>query len=142
MNLKGTVNPKPLEVEHRHLAHQVGDVVLFSPILIVFGQHQSHVPAEERPATFTIMVLFFFERTTQDSARFIDIAEKYKATALEGHNQEKKKKTENRTHPVGLGYQPRKLNNSTHPVGLGHQYRNSSTSLCFLCPQKKTIRTS
>jgi len=34
----------------------------------------------------------FFIRITQDSARFIDIAEKYKATALKGHSQEKKKK--------------------------------------------------
>jgi len=34
----------------------------------------------------------FFERTTQDSARLIDIAEKYKATALECHNQEKRKR--------------------------------------------------
>ena len=36
--------------------------------------------------------LIFFERTTQDSACFIDIAEKYKATTLEGHSQEKRKK--------------------------------------------------
>ena len=95
-------------------------MALFSPFLIAFGQHQSHIPAEERPATFTIKVLFFFERTTQDSARFIDIAEKYKATGPEGHSQEKEK--ENRTHPIGLGHQPGKLNNSTHPVGLGHQH--------------------
>ena len=34
----------------------------------------------------------FFERPAQDSACFIDIAEKYKATALECHNQEKRKR--------------------------------------------------
>ena len=63
---------------------------------------------------------FFFERTTQDSVCFIDIAEKYKDTALKSHSQKKEK--EIRTHPVGLGRQPKKLNNSIHPVGLGHQY--------------------
>ena len=62
---------------------------------------------------------FFFERTIQDSARFIDIAEKYKVTVLESHSQKKEK--ENRTHPVGLGRQPEK-HNSTHPVGLGNQH--------------------
>jgi len=39
--------------------------------------------------------IVYFERTAQDIAHFIDIAEKYKATTLEGHSQGKRKEKQN-----------------------------------------------
>ena len=60
--------------------------------------------------------MFFFKRTTQDSARFIDIAEKYKATALEGRSQEKKeKKIENKNSPGWIGTSTRETQQLNSP---------------------------
>jgi hypothetical protein len=39
-----------------------------------------------------LLYILFFERTAQDSACFIDIAEKYKTMVLGGHRQEQEKK--------------------------------------------------
>jgi hypothetical protein len=47
---------------------------------------------------------FFFERTVLDECVSIDIVEKYKTTALGGHKQETKKRTQ-QIRPVGLGRQ-------------------------------------
>jgi len=47
--------------------------------------------------------MLFFERTTQDSARFIDIEEKYKVTALKGHSQEKRKRNRKQNSPGCIG---------------------------------------
>jgi hypothetical protein len=54
-----------------------------------------------------LKVIYFFERTAQDSAYFIDIAEEnYKTMTLADHRQEKRKKEKEKTnHPVGLGPQ-------------------------------------
>jgi hypothetical protein len=54
---------------------------------------------------YIVRLDFFFERTAQDSACFIDIEEKYKTTTLGSHSQATKKKGKKTTHPVGLGHQ-------------------------------------
>ena len=42
------------------------------------------------------MLIVFFERTALDECASIDIAEKYKTTALGGHRQEIKRKENNK----------------------------------------------
>ena len=66
---------------------------------------------------------FLFERTALDGCVSIDIAEKYKTTALGGHRQENNKKRKQQTRPIRLGRQHGLPLNYTHwPVGLGHQH--------------------
>ena len=58
---------------------------------------------------------FFFEQTTQDSARFIDIAEKYKATGPEGHSQEKEKENRKQNSPDWIGTSTRETQQLNSP---------------------------
>ena len=64
------------------------------------------------------------ERTTQDSAHFIDIAEKYNATTLEGHSQEKRKtKLTQLDWDINLGNSTTRLTRLDWDINTG----NSST---------------
>jgi len=58
---------------------------------------------DHMPLVMCIYLMLFFERTTQDSARFIDIEEKYKVTALKGHSQEKRKRNRKQNSPGCIG---------------------------------------
>ena len=65
------------------------------------------------------------ERTIQDSARFIDIAEKYKATALEGHSQEKEKENRKQNSPGWIGTSTRKTQQLNSPGWIGTSARET-----------------
>jgi hypothetical protein len=74
---------------------------------------------------YIVRLDFFFERTAQDSACFIDIEEKYKTTTLGSHSQATKKKGKKNNTPGWIGASTRVP--LKRPVGLGPRHDHTKT---------------
>jgi hypothetical protein len=92
----------------------------FTPVIILFYDRHNQNKIIETNSLFST----FFQRSTQDSVIFIDIAEKiqdYSPGRPYAGKQKRKKK--NKTLPVGLGPQ-----RGPHwPIGLGYQPGRKNT---------------